>query len=62
VVSFDERTIIAETECGTLIIKGNSLNITNLNIPSGELTLTGSIDGVVYDNRVRQSLLSRIFK
>jgi sporulation protein YabP len=67
VISFDESSVIAETESGVVIIKGMNLHISNLNLDSGELDLDGEIDSFAYDNRFaygknKQSLLSRIFK
>jgi len=67
VVSFDELSVIADTESGVVVIKGANLHISNLNLDRGELDLDGEINSVVYDIRSnygknKQSLLSKIFK
>jgi len=65
--SFDEQTIITDTESGTLIIKGSSLHISNLNLNNGILELTGEINSFSYNtsgkfSKNKQSLMGRIFK
>ena len=67
VVSFDELSIIADTESGVVVIKGINLHINNLNLDSGELDIDGEINSIIYDIRSnygknKQSLLSKIFK
>ena len=51
VVSFDEETVIAETDLGMMIIKGHNLHISKINLESGDLIMSGEINGVSYDNR-----------
>ena len=41
--SFDEQAIVAYTDLGELTIKGKGLNISRLNIETGELNVTGDI-------------------
>ncbi len=66
VISFDEETVIGETEMGTLIIRGNNLHVSRINLENGELAVSGEIDGITYEdpnssNRGK-SLLGRLFK
>ena len=49
VISFDEETIIAETELGMLIIKGINLHVNRLNLENGELAVDGEISGITYE-------------
>ena len=60
---FDENCIIMSTCVGTLVISGEDLHIGKLSLDGGELHVTGSIDGVNYEEREspRGSLLSRLF-
>lgn len=64
ILSFDEETIVAQTNDGILIIRGSNLHITSLNLEKGSLIADGSVTGLNYDNETAQSggLLSRLFK
>jgi len=69
VISFDEETIIAETEMNVLIIRGTNLHVNRLHLDSGELSVDGDIASVVYDDsavggfsKAKTSLISRLFK
>ena len=45
---FDDQTVVAYTDLGELVIKGNGLAISKLNIETGELTLSGEISSMTY--------------
>jgi sporulation protein YabP len=67
VISFDEETVIAETELGSLIIKGLNLHVNRLNLENGELEVDGEIVSVNYEDqsvfgKSGGSFLSRLFK
>ena len=66
VISFDEESVIGETEMGVVIIKGNNLHVNKINLESGELSVTGEIDGIAYENpggpAKAKSLLGRMFR
>ncbi|MCL2372108.1 MAG: sporulation protein YabP [Defluviitaleaceae bacterium] len=66
VISFDEESIIGETEMGIIIIRGANLHVKRVNLENGELIVSGEIDGITYENPsggVRaKSLLGRLFK
>ena len=67
VMSFDEGLVVADTESGTMVIKGAGLHISNLNLDNGHLDINGEINSITYDTRGsygknKQSLVSRIFK
>ena len=51
--SFDEQTVVAYTDLGELVIKGNGLNINSLSIETGELTLTGEVSSMRYNPDTR---------
>lgn len=62
VTGFDDTQIEAETADGLLLIRGGELKIENFDAESGELSLSGRIDGMVYTQREpKKSLVSRIF-
>ena len=50
VISFDEETIIAETELGMLILKGINLHVNRLNLENGELSIDGEIISITYED------------
>lgn len=62
--SFDEQTIVAYTDLGELIIKGQNLHINKLNIETGELTLDGNFTGLSYSETTASSggFFAKLFK
>ena len=46
--SFDETTVILYTEQGELTVKGTGLHINRLNIETGDLTMEGHVESLVY--------------
>lgn len=55
VESFDDREITACTDMGTLIIKGENLNIKKLNLDTFDLDVTGKICALDYrEGRIRK--------
>lgn len=65
VKSFDEKTIVLETELGMLTIKGEELHVGRLTIEKGEIEITGRIDSLVYSEAGSTgrggSVISRLF-
>lgn len=67
VLSFDEEGIVADTEMGLLVIKGENLHVNKLNLDVGELNIDGAIDVLEYQDpnsfgKGKGSFLSKIFK
>ena len=68
VISFDEETIIAETEMGILIIRGANLHVNKLHLDSGELSVDGEIVSLTYEDNAgafgkgKPTFFSRLFK
>ena len=67
VISFDEETIIAETELGMLIIKGVNLHVNRLNLENGELAIDGNIAAITYEEsgnytKGGKSIIGKLFK
>ncbi|CQR72942.1 Spore protein YabP [Sporomusa ovata DSM 2662] len=62
--SYDEKEIVMETEQGILIIKGESLNIKQLNLEQGNIIIEGTVKGMYYEEESRQKkgLLDRFLK
>lgn len=45
---FDDKSVILETEFGTLHIGGSDLTVTRLDLDGGEAGVTGKISGIFY--------------
>jgi len=64
--SFNDESIILETELGTLIVKGQDLHINKLNLDNAELIVEGDIESCNYsveDMKTKGfSLFSNLFK
>jgi len=66
VISFDEESVIGETEMGVIIIRGANLHVNKISLDSGELSVSGEIDAITYENpggpAKAKSLMGRLFK
>lgn len=67
VISFDETTIILDTDMGLLTIKGKDLHVSRLTLEKGEIDIEGRTDSLVYSSnesyrKSGQSLFTRLFK
>ncbi len=66
VVSFDENTIILNTEMGGLVLKGTNLHINKLNVEDGNLNIEGYVIAFNYtdktDSKKTGGFFSNIFK
>lgn len=63
VESFDEETITAQSGCGEITIHGKGLKISRLSVESGDMTVEGEIDSVIYsEGKATGSFLSRVFR
>ncbi len=64
VSGFDEQKIALNTELGELIVKGTGLHINDFSHETGELTLDGEIDSLVYSGQRQPEggFFSRLFR
>ena len=66
VVSFDEMNVYLITrENGNLLIEGNDLHITTLDVSTGSMTIEGMICSMIYNDKEvkkKESLFSRMLK
>lgn len=62
--SFDEKEIVMETQQGLLVIRGEGLNIKNLNLDKGNIMVEGTVRSITYEDDVKQKkgLLERLLK
>lgn len=65
VESFNDNTIILKTIKGSMVIKGEELNVGKLNLDDGNIKIDGIINGINYiDKNLSQkgSIIGKIFK
>lgn len=64
VESFDEQTVVLMTHTGELVIRGQGLHISKIDVASGNLSLEGEIDDLAYgDGRPSGGgLFSKLFR
>ena len=62
--SFDEQVVVASTDHGDLVIRGSGLEISRLNVETGELVLSGEVVSVTYTESVsgKNGLFSKLFR
>ncbi|MGN0551498.1 MAG: sporulation protein YabP [Acutalibacteraceae bacterium] len=62
--SFDEQTVVVFTDFGELHIKGVGLHISRLSLDSGEVSIDGEINSLIYTENQASGggLFSKLFK
>lgn len=64
--SFDENEFFIDSIMGSILIKGESLELVNLDTYSGKLSIKGKIDSINYlekDKKIKgENIISRLFK
>lgn len=62
--SYDEKEMVMETQMGRMIVRGEGLNVKQLNLEEGKITVDGEIKGINYEDahRERRGLLERFLK
>lgn len=67
VLSFDPGEVLLETEMGTLMIRGEELHVSRLDLEKGEVDIDGKTDSLTYSNggeasKNGDSLLKKLFR
>lgn len=63
VESFDEEVITARSNCGLLTLRGRNLKISRLSVESGDMTVEGEIDSLLYtEARTVSGFFGKVFK
>lgn len=67
VESFDEVCIMMETTCGAMVLEGESLHITELDLAEGKVHITGKVVNLLYKPQGGKSvkgkhILNRLLK
>ena len=55
VESFDDRTVVLYTRLGELVILGRGLQMEQMSIESGEVTVSGEVQALRYSDRDRRA-------
>ena len=53
--SFDDRTVVLYTRLGELVILGRGLQMEQMSIESGEVTVSGAVQALRYSDRDRSA-------
>ena len=59
VLSFDESTVVLQTELGMLTVQGRQLQLKTLSVEGGRVEVCGEVAGLLYE-QPRQSWFRRI--
>ena len=57
--SFDDKQIIAVSNLGQLVIKGEALHIVQLNLEEGKMALEGEVSAILYSENKQARMKSR---
>lgn len=62
VISFDESLVSLDSQGTILSISGQGLSIVKLSLESGELSVSGRIDAIIYtDDEPKKGFLAKLF-
>ncbi len=62
VISFDEGLVTLDSQGSVLAVSGSDLSIVKLSLESGEVSISGRIDAIVFtDEQPKKGLFSRLF-
>ena len=67
VVSFDENSVVLDTDMGLLTVKGKGMHVSRLTLEKGEADVEGNVESIPYSSnealrRSGESLFTRLFK
>lgn len=65
VENFDENKVYLYTQLGELVIRGKQLHVNEISLESGELTVEGEINALIYGDKDRTKklgLLGKLFR
>ena len=67
VVSFDENSVVLDTDMGLLTVKGRGMHVSRLTLEKGEADIEGNVESIQYSSnealrKSGESLFTRLFK
>lgn len=62
--SYDEKEVLLETAQGMMMVRGEGLNVKQLNLEEGKIVVEGNIKSINYEevHKERRGLLNRLLK
>lgn len=62
--SYDEKEVSMETGQGMMMVRGDGLNVKQLNLEDGKIIIEGNVKGIQYEeaHKERRGLLDRLLK
>ena len=61
VISFDDATVVLQTSLGTLVVQGQELQLKNLSLEGGQVSVSGTVSALIYEEP-RQGGWRRLFR
>ena len=62
VISFDEGMVSLDSDGSVLCVSGEGLSVVKLSLESGDVSISGRIDAIVYtDEQPKKRLFSKLF-
>jgi len=62
VVSFDEDAVVLRTGLGTLVVHGKELQLKTLSPEGGQVTVTGTVTALIYEEPRSSGFFRRLFQ
>ena len=64
IYSFNDKKVEIRTACGDMIVDGENLDMSKLSIDEKIITVTGTIDGIIYSKtkEPQESFFKKLFK
>lgn len=62
VVSFDDAAVVLQTSLGTLVIQGRELQLKNLSLEGGQVSVSGTVSALIYEEPRQGGGWRRLFR
>ena len=62
VVSFDVTAVVLQTSLGTLVIQGRELQLKNLSLEGGQVSVSGTVSALIYEEPRQGGGWRRLFR
>ena len=62
VVSFDDTTVVLQTSLGTLVVQGQELQLKNLSLEGGQVSVSGTVSALIYEEPRQGGGWRRLFR
>ncbi len=62
VISFDDATVVLQTSLGTLVVQGQELQLKNLSLEGGQVSVSGTVSALIYEEPRQGGGWRRLFR